>query len=413
MAPIRWQDISEKARNYRDASLAKVEPPIGHLPTPLPLSSQDLPKQHLTVREYELTQNHDAIQLLSMLRSREVTSEELTRAFLRRAALAQHALNCVTELMWDEALARARHLDSLAEPVGPLHGLPVSIKQQHGMHGKPCHASYVAWVDEPSWPNPVNDALWAMGAVFYVRTTEPQSTMQLETDNNITGKTVNPWNRDLTCGGSSGGEGALMGFRGSVLGMGGDIGGSVRVPAANNGVYGFKPTTRLLPLGGMKCATLGMETVIPTYGPLARSRETINLFMDVMLKSDLWRYDPWVIPKKWTPFHFDSGRPMKLAVLWHDGVVKPHPPTTRALREVVEACKVSGMTVVNWTPLEHEKSWDIVSRLYWPDGGEETRRVLTESGEPALPLTEWIMTEPGVKKLSMQELWKVSRHAYK
>lgn len=412
MAPVYWRDQSKKAKAFRDASLAKVEPPLAALPTPLPVNSQALPKQHLTAREYDLTQNYDAIQLLAQLRSKTLTSEELTRAFLRRAALAQHALNCVTELLWDEALARARHLDALPSPAGPLHGLPVSIKQQHGMRGRANHASYAAWVDEPSWPSALNDALWDAGAVFYVRTTEPQSTMQLETDNNITGKTVNPWNRALTCGGSSGGEGALLGFGASVLGMGGDIGGSVRVPAANNGVYGFKPTTRLLPLGGMKCATLGMETVIPTYGPLARSRETINLFMDVMLKSDLWRYDPSVVPRKWTPFEFGGGqskKPLKVAVLWHDGVVKPHPPTTRALREVAEACKKAGMTVVDWVPLEHDKAWDIVSRLYWPDGGEETRKVLAESGEPALPLTEWIMTQPGVKKLSMQELWKVSK----
>ena len=87
-----WQDKAKSARDYRDATLSKVEPPLGPLPDPLPLSSQDLPKQLLTEREYELTQNYDAIVLLEMLRSKKVTSEELTRAFLRRAALAQYAV---------------------------------------------------------------------------------------------------------------------------------------------------------------------------------------------------------------------------------------------------------------------------------------------------------------------------------
>lgn len=81
---------------------------------------------------------------------------------------------------------------------------------------KATHASYVAWIGMPGDDNPINDHLWDAGCVYYVRTTGPQTLMQLETDNNIYGKTVNPWNRNLTCGGSSGGEGALVAFRGSV-----------------------------------------------------------------------------------------------------------------------------------------------------------------------------------------------------
>ena len=84
------------------------------------------------------------------------------------------------------------------------------------MNGKTTHASYVAWIGMPADPNPINDHLWDAGCVFYVRTTAPQALMALECDNNIYGKTVNPWNRNLTCGGSSGGEGALVAFRGSV-----------------------------------------------------------------------------------------------------------------------------------------------------------------------------------------------------
>lgn len=93
MAITTWQEKAQKARNLRDASLSKVDPPLGPLPDPLPLSSQGLPKLLLTPREYELTQNYDAIALLKMLREKTLTSEELTRAFLRRAALAQAAVS--------------------------------------------------------------------------------------------------------------------------------------------------------------------------------------------------------------------------------------------------------------------------------------------------------------------------------
>jgi amidase len=118
--------------------------------------------------------------------------------------------------MWDEAIERAKYLDSLPEPAGPLHGLPISVKEHHCMKGKTTHASYVAWIGTESHDNPLNNTLWDAGSVFYVRTTGPQTLMHLECNNNVYGRTVNPWNRDLTSGGSSGGEGALVGMRGSL-----------------------------------------------------------------------------------------------------------------------------------------------------------------------------------------------------
>jgi hypothetical protein len=92
MVLARWEELAKSARDFRDQTLSKVDPPFDPLPDPLPLSSQELPKKYLTPREYELTQDYDAIELLEMLRTRKITSEELTRAFLRRAALAQYAV---------------------------------------------------------------------------------------------------------------------------------------------------------------------------------------------------------------------------------------------------------------------------------------------------------------------------------
>lgn len=92
MAIQAWQEKVKEVIAYRDATLAKVEPALPELDE-LPLNSQELPKKYLTEREYDLTQNYDAVALLEMLRSKKVTSEELTRAFLRRAALAQKAVS--------------------------------------------------------------------------------------------------------------------------------------------------------------------------------------------------------------------------------------------------------------------------------------------------------------------------------
>lgn len=117
-------------------------------------------------------------------------------------------------------------------------------------------ASFVAWIGKEHGSNLLFDTLYDEGCVFYARTSQPQAIMHLETTSNVYGRTVNPYNRNLTPGGSTGGESALLGMRGSILvsrdmfalpshtnesqGIGGDIGGSIRCPAAHVGVYGFK-----------------------------------------------------------------------------------------------------------------------------------------------------------------------------
>lgn len=314
----------------------------------------------------------------------------------------------MTELRWDQAIARARYLDSLPEPKGALFGLPISTKEHHGGYGDDIttNASYIAWINKKHGSIMIYDTFWAEGAVFYARTTQPQTIMHLETNSNVYGRTVNPHNRDLTPGGSSGGESALLGLRGSIFGVGGDIGGSIRCPAAHCGVYGFKPSTKRLPVGGQCLHMGGKEAITSTLGPMAVDRKSLELFMQVALSTKPWRLDPSLLPKAWTPYKFD--RPLKIGVMWTDGVVQPHPPMIRALREVVEACKKAGMTVVDWdaASLDHAKGWEILSSLYWPDGGKQVLDILDQSGEPILPLTRFIIHEqPSVKNLSQEELW--------
>ena len=127
-------------------------------------------------------------------------------------------------------MRRAKELDDYfnqhKKTVGPLHGLPISVKEMIGMKDLGLNAGYVAWWGKTASEDAhVLQILWNAGAVFYARTTQPQSMMHLETDSNLYGVTVNPYNRDVSAGGSSGGEGALIGMRGSCLGIGSDVGG--------------------------------------------------------------------------------------------------------------------------------------------------------------------------------------------
>lgn len=154
----------------------------------------------------------------------------------------------------------------------------------------------------------------------------------------------------------------------------------------------------------------GRETIFSTPGPMTVDRKAMELLMRVALSRKPWRRDPAIVPMPWTPHKFT--KPLKIAVQWWDGVVMPHPPVTRALKEVVAACQKAGMQVVDWNceSLDHKKSWDLISALYWPDGGREALETLEGSGDTVLPLSKWIIQEqPLVKDMTQAELWQVSQ----
>jgi len=292
--------------------------------------------------------------------------------------------------------------------------------------GLDLNAGFVSWVGRTATDDAlILKLLWNAGCVFYARTTEPQALMHLETSNNIYGVTVNPYNTNLTSGGSSGGEGALLGMRGSCLGIGTDIGGSIRSPAANNGVFGLRPTSYRLPLSGIAATMLGQEQIIPVIGPLSTSLEGVKIFTKAIIDQQPWLYEPTLVRMPWkdtsteTLIRRDSAGRLKLrvGVLADDGVVRPHPPILRGIKTLVEKLKLNpDIEVVNFPPWKHAKAWKIISSLYFADGGSEEAEAIDSSGEPWRPLTNYIIKEnPNVKKLSISEVWSltVQRDAYK
>ncbi|KAH8595639.1 acetamidase [Bisporella sp. PMI_857] len=411
-------ELIQQALDVRDKSLAAIEPPLdlACLPTPLPKNVTHLAKDVLSEEELEIT-GLDALELLDAIRVKKYTCVAVAKAFLRRAALAQELLNCTTELLPEMALQRAAYLDSLGHPLGPLHGLPISIKEHHGMVNGTNHASFVARIKSPQpSPSGVNDVLWEAGAVFYVRTTQPQCIMHLETSSNIYGTTLNPHNLDLTPGGSSGGESALISFRGSVLGVGGDIGGSIRCPAANCGIYGIKPTPGRLSRHGASAGVKGQDGIAGTHGPMSTTRSGIELFMETYISYSPWIKDTGLVPLPWRQVTLQPR--LKIAFMWSDDIVTPHPPVTRALKEVYTALQQypDRFELVDWKPSGHDTCWDITQALYYEDGGRAVRKEITEAGETVMPLTEWLLTDGGnIKYRTVEEVWdlKVRRNAYR
>ena len=417
MSKPTWQEIAEVAQNHRDDSIRRVDPPIPQVADPerLPLDRTDIPKYLLTTEEVIITQTAPE-DLVASLASGKYTSTTVATAFLRRAGLAQALTNCITELLPQRAIARANFLDEYhskhGKPIGPLHGLPISVKEHIGMKGLGLNAGFVSWWDHKGEDDAlVLKILWNAGCVFYARTNQPQTLMHLETSNNLYGVTVNPFNSQLTSGGSSGGEGALIALRGSCLGLGTDIGGSIRSPAANCGLYGLRPSSYRIPVSGWSATMLSQEQIIAVLGPLSTSLEGVKMFMKTVINGKPWLNEPSLVPIPWRDqesyLEKPSGKKLKIGVIWHDCVVKPHPPIMRALQEVVEKLKaVQGIEVVDWKPYKHDEAWSIISSLYFCDGGQEETAAIEASGEPWRPLSKFILKDnQSVKKLTVEEIW--------
>jgi amidase len=194
-----------------------------------------------------------------------------------------------------------------------------------------------------------------MGAVFYCKTSVPHSLMAGETVNNIIGYTYNPKNRHLSAGGSSGGEGALIGLRGSCVGLGSDIGGSVRVPSAFNGVFGIRPSHGRLPYQGVPISMDGQESIPCVVGPMASTIRSLKMIFQRILEGNPWVEDPMTLnlPWRYEHEHFVTNRchpanpagKLAIAIFESDGVVTPDPPVRRSLSILAEAIQRAGHEV--------------------------------------------------------------------
>ncbi|EEH20415.1 hypothetical protein PABG_02674 [Paracoccidioides brasiliensis Pb03] len=340
-----------------------------------------------TADELEITSS-TASEILQKTATGVWSAEAVTRAFCKRAAAAHQLTNCLSETLFPEALESAKALDThfaaTGKPVGPLHGLPISLKDNFNIIGKDSTIGFTGWVNDPATYNSImTDLLREAGAVLYVKTNVPTAMMIAETVNNVFGRTLNPRNRLLTSGGSSGGESALIAFGGSPLGVGTDIGGSLRIPAACTGIFTLRPSFGRFPNFLTKSGLAGQESVLSVNGPMAATLECIKLFASTVANSEPWVRDPKCIPIPWRTV--EPKLRLKLAVLWDDGLVRPTPPVRRALKETVEKLRSAGHEIVDWEAAGHKEGVDILDRFFLSDGGKTVRGILATSKEPIRP----------------------------
>jgi amidase len=265
---------------------------------------------------------------------------------------------------------------------------------------------YVGWIgtfqgkkDDPRkgvYESEMVRELRALGAVLYCKTSVPHTLMTGETVNNIIGYTWNPKNRNLCSGGSSGGEGALIGLKGSPAGFGTDIGGSIRIPAAFNGLYGIRPSSGRLPYEGMANSMDGQNSVLSVVGPLATTVGALKLLVKAILSQSPWLYDPLVVEMPWRDQleqetlnlikeAASGSSKLSFGILKHDGAVGLHPPVARAIQMTADVLAKAGHSVIEWKPPSHLQGNDLVLNTWLYDGGADVHSAMALAGEPMAP----------------------------
>jgi amidase len=241
-----------------------------------------------------------AAQTAAAIRRGRISSEEVTQAHIDRMKAVNPKLNAVVVDLTKDALKAARAADKArakGDALGPLHGVPVTIKINVDVKGQ-ANSNGVAAFRDMIAPDdsPVTANLRKAGAVIIGLTNTPEFSLRAFTDNPLHGLTLNPWNPDITCGGSSGGAGAAIAAGIGCIAHGNDIGGSLRWPAFCNGVATIKPTQGRIPAFNPSAPAERplMAQFMSSQGPIARSVADVRLGLEVMARRD--PRDPWWVP---------------------------------------------------------------------------------------------------------------------
>jgi amidase len=238
-----------------------------------------------------------ATQLAADIRDRKTGCLELLDFFLARADKYNPKLNAIIVWQIDKARDRARAADAAlakGESWGPLHGVPMTVKESFNLMGLPTTFGNPVWKDNlPPANAVVVDRLEAAGAVIYGKTNVPYMLADSQSFNGIYGTTNNPWDLTRGPGGSSGGEAATLAAGLSALGAGSDIAGSLRNPAYYCGIYGHKPSWGLIPTRGHGPPGVVTPTDISVVGPMARHADDLALALGILAGPDLLQQAAW------------------------------------------------------------------------------------------------------------------------
>ncbi|XP_074893747.1 vitamin D3 hydroxylase-associated protein-like [Buteo buteo] len=359
------QKKMEEARRTRDEGVKKMAKAVQQFREQVPSVQTDA---ILSLSLLELTER---------LREGSLSPRTVLYTYLEKALEVTQQTNCLRHFI-PECEEQLQEIQRQKEK-GLLYGIPVSIKDHISHKGHLSTCGLVQCLDTPVQEDSVLvKVLKSQGAIPFAMTNVPQSLFNYDCSNPIFGQTLNPLNHQKSPGGSSGGEGALIAGGGSILGIGSDVGGSIRLPSSFCGLCGLKPTAERLSLSGVSGSVSGILAVPWVLGPMARDVDSLALCMKALLCQEMFQLDPTVPPIPFDEEVYSSSARLRVGYYDTDGYFPLPPCTRRAVRETREALRAAGHQLVPFSPPRiHYVMTELFLKTFFADGGRAWLDVFT------------------------------------
>jgi Asp-tRNA(Asn)/Glu-tRNA(Gln) amidotransferase A subunit family amidase len=349
--------------------------------------------------------------MAQQIRERKISPVELVEAHLAKIERLNPQLNAFVHVDAERARREAHDAEDAAmsgNNLGPLHGLPISIKSSLDVAGFRCEAGtrlragHVATQDAP-----LVARLRNAGAIVLGVTNTPELLMAWETDNLLNGRTNSPWDLDRTPGGSSGGEAAAIAAGMSAGGVGSDGGGSIRVPAHFSGICGLKPTPGRIPATGHFPESGGPFALIGVVGPMARTVADVRVLFEVMQGPDDGDTCAAPVPLHWPSD--DETIKLRVGYFEDDGRTPVTPETRMAIRTAAEALRSAGFEVEPFRPEGLEEARLLWKQFFVTVGGMLIRPMFHGREHDLSPtlkqFLEWSQAETPLTAETLLESW--------
>ncbi|NWH70911.1 FAAH1 hydrolase, partial [Piaya cayana] len=377
-----WRKV-EAAQQRQERSLVQMETAV-----------QRFREQHPSVNRTSIL-SLSLPELSQKLRDGSLPLEHVFYTYVSEAVRITIETNCITEYLQEceTQLKKAK----LTEKPGLLYGVPVSIKDSIDCQGYDSTLGFIKNLNKPAAEDSVVvQVLRRQGAIPFVKTNVPQSLISYDCKNLLFGQTFNPLLYTRSPGGSSGGEGALVGGGGSILGLGTDVGGSLRFPAAFCGICALKPTGNRLSKKGIMAGVLGQKAVAAAVGPIAKDVESLALCMRALLCEDMFNLDSTVPPLPFNEEIYSSMQPLRIGYYETDFFTMPSPAMRRAVREMKQLLEDAGHTLVPFELMNVDYlMFNFCIRGMFADGGASfLKKFKGELEKSSLGLLFWLAKSP-------------------
>ena len=363
----------------------------------------------------ELT-SFSATTLARFIRTNLVSSVAVVDAHLVRLEAVNPKLNAVVQVRAEAARQQARAADaaiSRGASVGPLHGVPITLKDSLDTTGMVSTWGTMGRADfTPEHDATVVARLRAAGAIVLGKTNTPEFTLAGITNNEVYGRTNNPYDVERSPAGSSGGAGAILAAGGSALDLGSDTGGSIRMPSHYCGIAGLKPTSGRVPRTGHAISfAVGALDAFTQIGPMARQVEDLSLTLAIIAGPD--GHDPAVVPAPLGDPQDVSVGELRVAFYTDNGITSPSPATVSTVQTAASVLADHGAAVAEERPQGVSDAERLWRSLYLADGGAWIRQLIHAAGTERLSSAlEWMQEARPISLTEFtQELsrWNVYR----